>query len=56
MAITYIGSQEDSYNTTPAIGSRTVSINIGTRTNGLLVVGIGLYDTLLSGVIVTSPR
>ena len=45
MTITYVSYAVDSYDSASPLGSRTVSVNIGTRTNGLLVVGVGLYNT-----------
>ena len=52
MAITYVSATEDVYNSPTAIGSRTISnLNIGTRTNGLLVVGISLCDPSTPSVI-----
>lgn len=43
MAITYVGSAEDTYYSATQIGSRTIGVDIGTRTNGLLVVGVSSF-------------
>jgi len=43
MAITFVSSKED---TTSGTSPKTVSIDIGTRTNGLLVVGISYRSAL----------
>ena len=41
MAITYVGNQEDT--NAAATSPQTISVNIGTRTNGLLVVSFKAY-------------
>ncbi len=43
MAITWVSSQEDSYNSATEINSRTISVNIGTPTNGILIVFVNVY-------------
>ena len=50
MAITYVGALEDA---TAGASPKTVAVNIGTRTNGLLVVALCFYDNSLSTPAVT---
>ena len=50
MAITYVGALEDA---TAGSSPKTVAVNIGTRTNGLLVVAVCFYDNSMSTPAVT---
>lgn len=45
MAITYVNFDEEVYNSGSPVGSRTKSINIGTRTNGLLIVSVAIFNS-----------
>lgn len=50
MAISYVGALE---NATAGASPKTVAVNIGTRTNGLLVVAVCFYDNNMSTPAVT---
>jgi hypothetical protein len=50
VAISYVGALEDA---TAGASPKTVAVNIGTRTNGLLVVAVCFYDNAMSTPAVT---